>query len=340
VVYLALDTGTTNTTVWLMNDGSVLHEVKHEVGIRNTSISGDRSLLKKTLRETFRKLSRRAPSPPKCVLAAGMLTSSLGFHEVPHVLAPAGVNKLSEQVRMKRFPRVSSLPFFLVPGVRIRPAPCDLTTVARTDIIRGEETEIAGLLVSRLSLNRGKRWLFLHLGSHSKAIEVDARGRIVRSASTLAGESLHALRTQTILANRLAHLKSPGVQKRFLQSGARLGKRYGLLRALFMVRLLEENPAYHQAQLYSFLLGSLLASDLHAFQSLGLLEPGRVRIVLSGQPGLQSAWRTILQGKGKSYDIEAVSPRERVQAFLAGLRQIVFASPSYRQFQKGQTIHT
>jgi 2-dehydro-3-deoxygalactonokinase len=265
-----------------------------------------------------------------------MLTSSLGFLEVPHVLAPTGVEKLSEHVRMERFPGVSSLPFFLVPGVRIRPAPCDLTTVARTDIIRGEETEIAGLLVGRLRQNRGKRWLFLHLGSHSKAIEVDARGRIVRSASTLAGESLHVLRTQTILANRLAHLNSPRLHERFFQSGARLGKRYGLLRALFMVRLLEENPAYHQAQLYSFLLGSLLASDLHAFQSLGLLKPGRARIVLSGQPDLQSAWRTILQGKG--YDIEAVSPRERVQAFLTGLRQIVFASPPYRKFQEGRTV--
>lgn len=338
MVYLALDTGTTNTTVWLMNDGRILHKVKHQVGIRNNSINGDRSLLKETLRETFLSLSRHAPTPPRCVLAAGMLTSSLGFLEVPHVLAPADVEKLSEHVRMKRFPGVSSLPFFLVPGVRIRPAPCDLTTVARTDIIRGEETEIAGLLVSRLRWNRGKPWLFLHLGSHSKAIEVDARGRIVRSGSTLAGESLYVLRTQTILANRLAHLKSPGLQERFFQSGARLGKRYGLLRALFMVRLLEENPAYHQAQLYSFLLGSLLASDLQAFQSLGFLKSGRVRIVLSGQPDLQLAWRTILQGKG--YDIETVSPRERVQAFLAGLRQIVFASSPYREFQEGLTART
>ena len=335
MVYLAIDTGTTNTTIWLIDTDKVLREIRHPVGIRNTPISGDRTLLKRTLGETLRTLSKLAPYPPSCVLAAGMLTSSLGFLEVPHVLAPAGVDKLSEAVRMKTFPGVSSLPFFFVPGVRIRPAPCDLTTVARADIIRGEETEIAGLLAGRLHQLCGRRWLFLHLGSHSKLIEVDARGQIVRSASTLAGESLHVLRTQTILASRLAQLNSPRLQKRFFRSGAQLSKRYGLLRALFMVRLLEENPGYDQSQLYSFLLGSLLVSDLHTFQRLGYLQAGGAPILLSGQPDLQEAWRAMLKGKG--LNVEVVNARERAQAFLSGLRQIVFASSLFRQFQKRQT---
>src|SRR3954468_23498986 len=202
--------GTTNTTVWLMNADRILRESKHPVGVRQTSIRGNRELLESTLQRTFRSLSRRAPSPPRFVLAAGMLTSPLGLFEVPHVPAPAGVRELAKNVRMKSFARVSPLPFFLVPGVRIGGAPCELSEVAYSDVIRGEETEIVGFQANAHPRTRRSPWLLLHVGSHSKAIKVDARGRIVQSASTLSGEALQALRTQTILASRLRNLKSQG----------------------------------------------------------------------------------------------------------------------------------
>ena len=330
MIYLALDTGTTNTTVWLMQDDRILRESKHPVGVRQTSIRGSRKLLESTLRAAFRGLSRRAPSPPQFIAVAGMLTSPLGLCEVPHVLAPAGVSKLAENVRKKTFARVSPLPFFLVPGVRIGKAPCDLSRAAHCDVIRGEETEIMGFQANAGQRSRRTPWVLLHAGSHSKAIEVDARGRIVRSATTLSGEALQALRTQTILASRLRHLKPRKLEKRFFDSGVKCSQRYGLLRAAFMTRLLEGNSRYGQRELYSFLLGALLASDLQAFRSLGLLAPGRTRIVVSGQPSLQSAWRLLLK---KDYKISIVSPEARVRAFLAGLREIVFASPAYRQFQ-------
>ena len=99
-----------------------------------------------------------------------------------------------------------------------------------------------------------------------------------------------------------------------------------------MTRLLEGNSRYRQRELYSFLLGSLLASDLRAFRSLGLLGSRGTRIVLSGQPNLQSAWRLLLM---KDYRVKAVSPEVRVLSYLAGLREIVFTSPAYRHFQAG-----
>ncbi len=335
MVYLVVDTGTTNTTVWLMKESRVLHQVSQPIGARNTSIAGDRSLLKSALQKAFQSMSKGAPSPPRFILAAGMITSSSGFLEVPHVLAPAGAEELAQYVVMKTFRAVSSLPFFFVPGVRVNPAPCKLGNVERTDIIRGEETEIVGLLARREHKLAAKPWLFLHLGSHAKAIQIDARGRIVNSASTLSGECLHALRTQTILANRLAHLRPAKLHKRFFHQGFRCARRHGLLRALFMVRLLEENRRYTQAQLYSFLLGSLLVCDLRAFESQGLLNSRSSRILLSGRPDLLFAWRLILRERG--YETVVIDPRERVRAFLAGLRKIVFASPAFHRFGAGET---
>src|SRR2546423_2225518 len=110
-----------------MEDGRILRESKQPVGVRQTSIRGNRDLLESTLRGTFRSLSRRAPSPPRFVLAAGMLTSQLGLLEAPHVLAPAGVGKLAEHVRMKSFARLRPLPFFSVPGARVGRGPCELS---------------------------------------------------------------------------------------------------------------------------------------------------------------------------------------------------------------------
>ncbi|OLE57561.1 MAG: hypothetical protein AUG13_03400 [Chloroflexi bacterium 13_1_20CM_2_59_7] len=327
MLHLAVDTGTTNTTVWLVENDRILRNVQRPVGVRNTSITGSHSLLYCTLRESFLSLTREAPSPPRFVLAGGMITSSLGLVEVPHVLAPAGAEKLSRHVLMKTFPEVCPLPFFLVPGVRIQRAPCQLSNAERTDIIRGEETEIVGLLARR---NSRKPWLFVHLGSHAKAIQIDGQGRIVKSTTTLSGECLDVLRTQTILANRLARLGSCKLNERFFFQGARCAKRHGLLRALFMVRLLEENPRHRPADLYSFLVGALLLSDLHAFESQGLLESRTNQILLSGHPDLLAAWSLML--RKKKHEVEIVSPQKRFAAFLAGLRRIVFDSQLFRRF--------
>jgi 2-dehydro-3-deoxygalactonokinase len=329
LIYFALDSGTTNTTVWLMQDDRIVCESRLAVGVRQTSIRGNRQLLETALRHAFHSLSKQAPSPPTCVLAAGMLTSRLGFWEVPHVPAPAGLSELSKNIQKKTFTRVSPLPFFLVPGVRVGRRPCGLSNVADADVIRGEETEIVGFQASAQTRGPRTPWVLLHVGSHSKAIAVDAQGRIVRSASTLSGEALHALRTYTILASGLRDLKSPKLKKRFFEKGIQSTERYGLTRSLFMTRLLEGNTRVGQPELYSFLLGSILASDLRAFRSFGLLA-GRIKIVLTGQPNLQTAWKLMLR---KSTNVKIVTPKMRARIFLAGLRRIVSASRAYRKFR-------
>src|SRR5437763_16841529 len=111
-------------------------------------------------------------------------------------------------------------------------------------------------------------------------------------------------------------MRSQELQKSFFESGVRCSERYGLSRALFMTRLLEGNSRYGQTELYSFLLGSLLASDLQAFRSLGLLASRQIKIVLTGQPNLQSAWRLMLRN---NHNVKVGSPELRVRAFLAGL---------------------
>src|SRR5262249_6846457 len=101
VVYFAVDSGATNTMVFLVEDGRVTGDARKSVGVRNTSIAGNPSLLRNSLRELIESLAKEASSPPRFVLAAGMITSSLGLLEVRHVVAPAGAEKLSQNVRLR-----------------------------------------------------------------------------------------------------------------------------------------------------------------------------------------------------------------------------------------------
>ena len=327
VNFVAVDSGTTKTSLWLVQGSTVRHRSQLPLGVRDSAIGGNRSQLSQGLRQALAQMANRQAYRPRFILAAGMITSGLGLLEVPHVVAPAGKAELSKHVRMKEFPEICPLPFFFVPGVRIGSSPCHVDDLDQADIIRGEETEIVGLMADR-------RWrgpfLYLHLGSHTKAISVDKHGCIVRSVTTLGGESLQALRTQTILASQLGNVGDVDLDKNFFRRGMECAQRRGLLRALFSIRLLGENRLYNVAQLYSFLLGALLETEIRAFRGQWRLGAKRIRVFLSGQPLLQRAWKLALEREKQQAIF--LNPEQTEKVFLKGLRDVIFSSQVFGAF--------
>lgn len=77
----------------------------------------------------------------------------------------------------------------IVPGVKT-----EGETIADADMMRGEETELIGLMEH---LERAA--VYVLPGSHSKLIHVDAAGRIVDFTTMLTGEMIAALSQNTIL---------------------------------------------------------------------------------------------------------------------------------------------
>src|SRR4030095_15122976 len=98
--YFAVDSGTTNSRVWLMRDREVLAKRRVSVGVRNTAIDGNNRALVNGIRETIFELTRESDldGQPQIVIAAGMITSNLGLHEVKHVQAPAGLSELATNI--------------------------------------------------------------------------------------------------------------------------------------------------------------------------------------------------------------------------------------------------
>ncbi|MEJ7708616.1 MAG: 2-dehydro-3-deoxygalactonokinase [Pyrinomonadaceae bacterium] len=204
VVYV--DAGTTNTRVWLAKDQKILARETATVGVRDTARDKSAHKLRAALTNLIREVSQGAPqNKPRCVIASGMITSSLGLAEVPHITAPAGLRELAAGVEFHRFADITDLPFLLVPGVRCGPPnAAEVENIGEVDLMRGEETLCIGLIESGM-LNSHSA--LLNLGSHWKAIKVDDDQRIQQSVTRLTGEMIQAVQEHTVLASAVTQEK-------------------------------------------------------------------------------------------------------------------------------------
>ncbi|MDQ3651486.1 MAG: 2-dehydro-3-deoxygalactonokinase [Acidobacteriota bacterium] len=314
---VCVDTGTTNTRVWVTEGEYVLARVTAQVGVRDTARDGSSRRLRTALRDVIGEVCARASSVrPLCVVAAGMITSSLGLAEVPHTPAPAGLNELAAAVLMQHFPEVSDLPFLLIPGVRTGTLDADTESINEVDLMRGEETLCLGLFEQNsLAANS----TLLNLGSHWKAIKLDERGRIASSVTRLTGELLHDAQTNTILASAVSQERPSEISEAWLAAGMREYGRSGLSRALFCVRLLEQAGRGTPDERYAYLAGAFIAADLDSLLAAGTITPASP-VVVTGGAGVAAGWLYALAEK--SIPAVRLSIEEGEQALLKGLRSI------------------
>jgi 2-dehydro-3-deoxygalactonokinase len=323
--WLAVDSGTTNTRVWLIKDGRAIGKTKAPAGVRDTARTGTKQFLRDAIRGAISQLlvqtgEQTLEPAPKLALAAGMIGSELGLLEVPHVRAPAGVKQLASGIGQARFPEIFDLTFRFVPGIRIGPFPHSLQQTPKVDLIRGEETEICGALAT-LGL-RGPL-VYLHAGSHTKAIFVDRQNRIARGMTTLTGELMLAIRKETILSQVL----NSGEQKlipSLVRKGAEWSRHFGFSRTLFQLRILQNARTYQPAQLESIFYGAAIGADLATFAKVGLLKRPSQPVIVSGLPVMVQAWKLLLKAAGQK-NVKVLREEQADAAFLRGLQDIALA---------------
>jgi 2-dehydro-3-deoxygalactonokinase len=324
--FVAIDSGTSNTRVWFVRGGEVVARASSPVGVRDTARDGSTDALSAGLADAIGRAATLAGEPvPALGLAAGMITSNLGLIELPHLRAPCGVDELAGAMVRMRFGPLPPLTIWFVRGVRTGDPRPPIDAVPDADIIRGEETEIVGALAA-LSLNGPL--LYVHLGSHTKAICVDEHGRIAGGITTLSGELERAVREQTILAGTVEPQQDGGCDLDFAERGAAWSARYGLSRALFLVRILEQSGGHDAGRLGSVVVGATAAADVQAMRGHGLLGDATgtesPRVVLSGRPTVQAVWQRLLEREGCA--ITALNADDTERAFLAGLQQVASRS--------------
>lgn len=316
---VCVDMGTTNTRVWLVRGREIVARAQANIGVRDTARDGSPTRIRAGLRDLIEDVKRQTQSvdaslKPSYVMAAGMITSPLGLAEVPHVPSPAGINELAHGVKSFRFPDVSDLPILLLPGVRCGAANGGIEEIGQRDVMRGEETLCVGLLALGLAQPPAT---VLNLGSHWKAIQIDAQGRITGSVTSLTGELIHAAQTQTILASAVPPTRPTAIEPTWCEAGMAEQRRSGLARALFCVRLLELSGKTKPEERLSYLMGAFLAADLDALLKRGVLE-ARSRVLISGGGVLAGAWQNALEKA--SITAAPLTEEEIERGLLAGLR--------------------
>lgn len=225
--YIAIDWGTTNRRAWRMSaDGVAGDVVKDGRGILSTQ-PGDYP------REIDSLRARLGDLP---VIAAGMVGSNRGWHEVPYVDAPADLEALARDLFWTANSRVG-----IVPGIALRASD-------RADVMRGEEVQVLGAIAGGLAPADA---LFCQPGTHNKWIATRA-GRVTDIATALTGELFALLRGHGILSGMLDGAVSDGAA--FRDGLSRGAGAKDLTVALFEVRA-------------RVLLGRLAPDDAAAFAS-------------------------------------------------------------------------
>lgn len=239
VDWIAVDWGTSALRVWAMSGDRVLAAARSDRGMSSLKPQGFEPALLELVGPWL------PPGRVTPVIACGMVGSRQGWAEAPYrpvpcaPLAPAGAARAPV-----RDPRLCVR---LVPGLRQdRPA----------DVMRGEETQVAGFLAA----HPGWDGVLCLPGTHSKWVHLSA-GEVVSFQTFLTGELFALLSETSVLRHSVAGWDEGGFLQG-LEQGFERPER--LLARLFAIRaeglLAGLDPGVARARLSGLLIGAELAA--------------------------------------------------------------------------------
>lgn len=288
--WIAVDWGTSNLRAWAMGrDGNPRAMAASGQGMGQLARDGFEPALRQLI----------APWRPEGVrmqvLACGMVGSRQGWAEAPYrrIPCPAMAN---ETVRAPC--RDALLDVRLVPGLcQDRPA----------DVMRGEETQVAGFL----SLHPGFDGVLCLTGTHSKWVHVSA-GEVVSFRSFMTGELFALLSGASVLRHAMA---ADGWDAAAFEAALDTTRSHPerLAGALFTIRaegLLRDQSA---ARARATLSGLLIGAELAAARPYWLGQP----VAVIGAAPLAGYYARALGLQGNP-----ATTHDQARAVLAGLTAI------------------
>ena len=263
-----IDMGTTNTRLTLMNPrGEAKSMARGAFGVKDRAASGDRQVLLDGLHGLLNQALDRLGLPPSAVellISSGMITSEIGLKEIPHLIAPVSKEDLARNSQLVSMPEIGPAPVVFIPGIKNRVEGEGLEAWCQMDFMRGEETQVMGAM-ELYGIEAPASFIFL--SSHTKLIDVDQKGRISRSFTTLSGQIFDALRNRSLLTSSLPREDPERLPLESLKQGVEAGLKYGLLRTGMIVRFMDVLVGSTPDERLAFLEGIVAASDLRAIKN-------------------------------------------------------------------------
>lgn len=268
--WIAVDWGTSQLRAWSMTAaGDVLDMAQSDDGMGKLTRDGFEPALLKLV-------SIWLGSGPTPVIACGMVGSRQGWAEAPYCATPCPAQSGGLIRVAAQDPR---LDVRLIPGVR-QDSPAD--------VMRGEETQIAGYLAQHPDFDG----ILCLPGTHSKWVHISA-AEIVSFRTFMTGEMFALLATASVLRHSVA--ATGWNDAAFAEAvGDTISRPETLAARLFSLRaealLHDLDPASARARLSGLLIGAEMA----AAKPYWLGQP----VALVGAPSLTASYAAALTAQG------------------------------------------
>ncbi|SMX26687.1 2-keto-3-deoxy-galactonokinase [Pelagimonas phthalicica] len=272
LAWIAVDWGTSHLRVWLMaDDGSVLDRKECDQGMgRLTAADYERVLLE----QVGAALPESGQVP---VIVCGMAGSRQGWCEAPYASTPCEAPSLAQATQVATAD--ARLDVRILPGIKQeRPA----------DVMRGEETQIAGFLAQEPDFDG----VLCLPGTHNKWVHISAR-EVVSFRTFMTGELFALIGGQSVLRHSLGEdgwddAAFLDAVSQGMSHPAALGCDLFALRAESLLQGL--SPATARARLS----GQLIGMELTASRPYWLGQD----VVVLGESGIAGAYMKALDAQG------------------------------------------
>ena len=275
--WIAVDWGTSNLRVWAMAaDGTVLAEAASDQGMAKLDKSG--------FEGAFMALAGGWITGPITVVACGMVGARQGWAEAKYAKVPCPALAEDFARAVTQDPRLS---VHVIPGI---------SQDTPADVMRGEETQIAGFLA------RNPNWdgVLCLPGTHTKWVHVSA-DEVVSFQTFMTGEMFATLSDNSVLRHSV---NSPDWDDAAFDAavGDMISRPERLAAALFNLRarhLLEDTPAATlRARLSGLLIGAELAAARPYWlgQQVAVIGAGRIAGIYVAALAAQGVPATQVQG--------------------------------------------
>jgi 2-dehydro-3-deoxygalactonokinase len=278
--FAVIDCGTTNSRVYIVNGKKeIAGKAAKKVGVRDTAIQGSNDVLKVGLKETFLEAVQDAGLKLPNInfaISSGMITSEIGLLEIPHLWAPAGVYDLAKNIKVVHDPDVFPIDVSLIfiRGIKnYFPKNATYKDIRKIDFMRGEETQIAGLL--SLYPDFPPPFIVIILSSHTKYIFVTENRKISGCLTTLSGQIYEALKKQTNVGKSIVGIGEKDnnyLDTNIVDIAYDVIENVGFLRSLIMPRFMEVllKTKWYEREL--FVNSAITAEDLKVVNDFKLLN--------------------------------------------------------------------
>ncbi|WP_170763583.1 2-dehydro-3-deoxygalactonokinase [Ruegeria lacuscaerulensis] len=282
--WIAVDWGTSQLRVWAMRGDTVLDRAQSDNGMARIARDGFQAALLDLIEGWL-------GNAIVDVVACGMVGARQGWVEAPYSSVPSEPVPAAPIRVPNTDPRIRA---FVVPGLKQN---------SPSDVMRGEETQIAGFLASR------QNWdgVICLPGTHTKWVQVSA-GEVVSFRTFMTGELFDLLRGQSVLSHSVGEGWDDSA---FAEAAAdTLSKPEQLAARLFGLRAADLLHAQDAGVARARLSGYLIGAELAATRPYWLGQ----QLAIIGAENLSEAYAIALQQQGAFVEIA-----NSIESTLAGL---------------------